>query len=94
MAVAYERHGEGGPRAVSRAVRRLGLNFPVLLAPADGSCPVAGALEVQYFPTLVLLDREGRVVHRETGATGETLMRLDRAIAAAMDESVMTVTRR
>jgi hypothetical protein len=74
--------------------RRLGLNYPILLAPTDQPCPVAGAMGVQYYPTLILLDREGNVVHRETGATGDKLMRLDRAIAAAMDESVMTVTKR
>ncbi|RUL89408.1 redoxin domain-containing protein [Tautonia sociabilis] len=93
VSIAYERNGQGGPRSVSRTARRLGLRFPILLAPADGTCPVASAFEVKYYPTLVLLDREGRVVHRETGATGETLMRLDRAIAAAMAEGVMTVTR-
>ncbi|QDV36742.1 redoxin domain-containing protein [Tautonia plasticadhaerens] len=94
VSIAYERQGEGGPRAVARTSRRLGLNFPILLAPGDGSCPVAGAMEVRYYPTLILLDREGRVVHRETGATGEKLMRLDRAIASAMDTSIMTITRR
>ena len=94
VSIAYERNGEGGPRAVAKTSRRLGLNFPILLAPGDGSCPVAEAMEVQYYPTLILLDREGRVVHRETGATGEKLMRLDRAIASAMDTSIMTITRR
>lgn len=94
VSIAYQRDGEGGPRSLSRINRRLGLNYPVLLAPTDQPCPVAEAMDVQYFPTLVLLDRNGRVVHRETGATNEKLLRLDRAIAAAMDESVMTFTKR
>ena len=94
VSIAYERGGEGGAKSVARTVRRLGLNYPVLLAPSDGSCPLASVMEVQYYPTLVLLDREGRVVHRETGATSEKLMRLDRAIASAMDEGVMTMTKR
>jgi thiol-disulfide isomerase/thioredoxin len=94
VSIASQRNGEGGPRTLSRMSRRLGLNYPILLAPTDQPCPVAGAMGVQYYPTLILLDREGNVVHRETGATGDKLMRLDRAIAAAMDESVMTVTKR
>jgi thiol-disulfide isomerase/thioredoxin len=94
VSIAYQKEGEGGPRTVARTSRRLGLNFPILIAPGDGSCPVAEAMEVQYYPTMILLDREGRVVHRETGATSEKLMRLDRAIASAMDESIMTITRR
>ncbi|MEW4567455.1 redoxin domain-containing protein [Tautonia sp. JC769] len=94
VSIASQRNGEGGPRSLSRLSRRLGLNYPILLAPTDQPCPVAGAMGVQYFPTLILLDRDGNVVHRETGATGDKLMRLDRAIAAAMDESVMTVTKR
>jgi thiol-disulfide isomerase/thioredoxin len=94
VSIAYQRNGEGGPRSLARVARRLGLNYPILLAPTDQPCPVAEAMAVQYYPTLVLLDRQGNVVHRETGATGDKLMRLDRAIAAAMDESVMTVTKR
>jgi thiol-disulfide isomerase/thioredoxin len=94
VSIAYQREGEGGPRTVARTSRRLGLDFPILIAPGDGSCPVAEAMEVRYYPTMILLDREGRVVHRETGATGEKLMRLDRAIASAMDESILTITRR
>lgn len=94
VSIAYQRNGEGGPRSLARVSRRLGLNYPILLAPTDQPCPVAEAMAVQYYPTLVLLDRQGNIIHRETGATGDKLMRLDRAIAAAMDESVMTVTKR
>ncbi|WP_169973308.1 TlpA family protein disulfide reductase [Tautonia rosea] len=94
VSIAYQRNGEGGPKSLARLSRRLGLNYPILLAPTDQPCPVASAMEVQYYPTFILLDRQGNVVHRETGATGDKIMRLDRAIAAAMDESVMTVTKR
>ena len=54
----------------------------MLLSRNDGSCPLQSALHVQAFPTMVLLDREGRVLWRDQGATPATLARLDRFLAA------------
>ncbi len=39
------------------------------------------ALQIQFYPTLVLLDRQGRILWREQGATDTTLARMDRFIA-------------
>ena len=66
---------------VSEAVETLKVNYPVLLSRNDGSCPLQAALHVQAFPTMVLLDREGRVLWRDQGATPATLARLDRFLA-------------
>jgi hypothetical protein len=44
----------------------LGVSFPVALAD-DVSMSGAGPFPVEHVPTLVVLDREGRLVWRETG---------------------------
>jgi hypothetical protein len=56
----------------------------VLVSTKGGSCPVQQALQVQFYPTLVLLDRDGRILAREQGATDTTLIRIDKAIAQAL----------
>jgi thiol-disulfide isomerase/thioredoxin len=68
---------------VAETARRLNINYPVLLSRNDGSCPLQEALHIQAFPTMVLVDREGRVLWRDQGATPATLARLDRILAAA-----------
>ena len=70
--------------AAAKAINELGINYPVLLTNKDGDCPVQKALQVQFYPTLVLLDRDGRLLAREHGATEITLARMDRAITAAL----------
>lgn len=84
VGVAYEQ-GTTPERtaAVEAAARRLGINYTVLLAEADGQpCPLQGALNVQAFPTMVLVDRHGRILWRDQGATKSTLARLARVIAS------------
>jgi thiol-disulfide isomerase/thioredoxin len=70
--------------AAAKASKELGINYPVLLTSKDGECPVQKALQIQFYPTLVLLDRDGRLLAREHGATDITLARMDRAITAAL----------
>jgi thiol-disulfide isomerase/thioredoxin len=84
VGVAYE---QGPPEArvetVRDAAERLGINYPLLIAEQDGRpCPLAEALRVQAYPTMVLLDRHGRVLWRDTGANPATLAKLDRVVAA------------
>jgi peroxiredoxin len=64
--------------------RKLGINYPVLVTSMDGSCPVQKALQVQFYPSMVLIDREGNILQFEQGATDTTLSRIDRAIAKAV----------
>lgn len=68
---------------VAATVKRLKVNYPVLLSRNDGSCPLQEALHVQAFPTMILVDREGRVLWRDQGATSATLARLDRFLDAS-----------
>ena len=79
---------EQGPPAeraktVAQEVRRLGINYPVLLSGMDGPCPLQEALKVQAYPTLILVDRQGRVVWRDQGATPVTLARLERILGSS-----------
>jgi hypothetical protein len=72
--------------AAAAAARKLGINYPVLVTAMDGTCPVQRALQVQFYPSMVLLDREGNILQFEQGATDTTLGRIDRTIAKALRE--------
>ena len=39
---------------------KLGINYPVLLADKDGDTPLQNELGVRYYPTMILLDRQGK----------------------------------
>jgi thiol-disulfide isomerase/thioredoxin len=82
LGIACER--DGSKTSVSRVAataRRLNINYPILLSPNDGSSPLQEILQIQAFPTLLLVDREGRVLWRDQGATRATLARLDRVLS-------------
>lgn len=81
VSVAYEKTPkEGRPEKLAEVVRAMGLNFPVLMTDFSDPCPVREALAIDVFPTMILLDREGRILRRERGATPITLGNIDRAI--------------
>ncbi len=84
VGIAYEQ----GPlderaAAVRRVAERMGVDYTLALAEADGKpCPLAAALNVQQYPTMILLDRQGRILWRDSGASAATLARLDRVLAS------------
>ena len=67
---------------VAAAAEKLGINYSVLVTGMDGNCPVQRDFQIQYYPTMILLDRRGKIVWRAEGATPSNLFRLDRALAA------------
>jgi peroxiredoxin len=88
IGIACEAKGEKHPeRTVARVVRDSGINYPVLLSSKDDPCPVKEAFQVQFYPTMVLIDRSGKILERQQGATEITLSRLDRQIARSLDPS-------
>jgi len=92
VGVATEHDATTAQRAsrVDAMGRSLGVNYPLLLSEADGKpCPLQEALNVQAYPTLILLDRSGRILWRGTGAEGVTLSTLERVIAARTDPAVL-----
>jgi thiol-disulfide isomerase/thioredoxin len=66
---------------VAAAIKDLKINYPVLITTMDGTCPVQEAFQIRFYPTMILLDRQGRILHRVEGATDSTLARMDRFIA-------------
>lgn len=76
---------EARRKVAEAAVRRLGINYPVMVTGMQGSCPVQRALRVQFYPTMIVLDREGNILQFEQGATDATLSRIDRAISARVE---------
>jgi thiol-disulfide isomerase/thioredoxin len=88
IGIACEKAASAADRQASaaRAVQQLGINYPVLLSSRDGSCPLQEALQIQFYPTMVLISRDGQLLAREHGATDVTLPRMDRAIRAALQK--------
>jgi peroxiredoxin len=86
IGIACERGATSQDRQTSaaKAARSLGINYPVLVSSMDGSCPVQKGLQIQFYPTMLLLDRQGRIIERVHGATDVTLARIDRAIATVL----------
>jgi thiol-disulfide isomerase/thioredoxin len=83
IGIACEREEAPAAERVARAAgaaKKLGMNYPVLVTSNDASGPLQKALHVQSYPTLILLDRQGRVLWQDQGATRLTMMRLDRMI--------------
>jgi thiol-disulfide isomerase/thioredoxin len=74
--------------SAAKAIKEMGITYPVLLSTMDGPCPVQQALQIQFYPTMVLIDREGRLLAREQGATETTLQRMDRAVDSAFRHQV------
>ncbi|QEH36847.1 Thiol-disulfide oxidoreductase ResA [Aquisphaera giovannonii] len=73
---------------VIEVARRLKIAYPVLVTTMDGTCPVQEALQVQYLPTMVLLDRQGKVLRREQGANEQALARMDRFILRGLGRQI------
>ena len=75
-------------KKVAMAADRYGVNFPLLLGGKGGSeaCPVRKSLGVQVYPTMILVDHNGRVLWRDTGSTPATMGRLDRVLASHLRE--------
>jgi thiol-disulfide isomerase/thioredoxin len=75
---------------VARSLKELKINYPVLISSMDGTCPVQDALQIQFYPTLVLIDRQGRILWREQGATDVTLARMDRFLLKNLNRASPT----
>lgn len=75
---------------VAKSLKELKINYPVLISSMDGTCPVQDAFQIQFYPTLVLVDRQGRVLWREQGATDVTLARMDRFILRNLNRTSTT----
>ena len=70
---------------VDEVSKKLGINYPILLSTMDGKpCPVQAALQIQAMPTMILVDRRGQVVWRNSGSTPASDSRLDRVLALSL----------
>jgi thiol-disulfide isomerase/thioredoxin len=95
IGIAYEQApAERRASLVSDTGRKLNVNYPLLIGPTETPCPLREALHVQVYPTMVLLDREGRVLWRQEGNTAQVMARLGRKIDIALKEGVSDETTR
>jgi thiol-disulfide isomerase/thioredoxin len=70
--------------SAAKGAQDLGIKYPVLVSSMDGSCPVQKGLQIKFYPTMLLLDRNGRLLGREQGATEITLAHIDHAVDSAL----------
>ena len=86
VSVAYEQVAPADRWAKLKDLsKELGINYPILVAGLQDDDAVRSALQVWFYPTMILLDRDGRIVRREAGATPLTLANIDRAIAEHLE---------
>jgi thiol-disulfide isomerase/thioredoxin len=66
---------------VSRFVKSAALTYPTLVLDeaAEGTNQIIAALSLTSFPTIVLIDREGKIKSYQVGARGEAALRDDLA---------------
>jgi thiol-disulfide isomerase/thioredoxin len=80
VGIAYEQDKQPAARAarVQAVCQRLDVNYPVLVADdVAAACPVKQKFGIHLYPTLVLLDKSGRVLWRSEGAEPQDLRRLE-----------------
>jgi thiol-disulfide isomerase/thioredoxin len=96
VGIAYEQgEPEEWPGRIGAIADRLGVNYTLLVGEADGRpCPLRAAMQVQAFPTLVLVDRGGQVLWRDQGATPANVGRLRRVIDARLNAGLAARTPR
>lgn len=64
--------------------RQLNIEYPVLVSPMEADSPVRDHFNVTRYPTLVLLDRSGRILFEGAGGGPATFAHLRRAIEKAL----------
>src|SRR5262249_37421478 len=81
VGIAYE---EGTPQErcqkVNRLRQRLGINYRLLMGSDRSQCPVKIQFGVVAFPTLVLLDEDGRIIWRSEGLGAGQIEELENII--------------
>jgi thiol-disulfide isomerase/thioredoxin len=65
--------------------QRQGINYKVLLGAGD-DCPVLSKLDVQKFPSLILVDETGHIVWRGEGMTAQNKARLEAELRKRLRE--------
>ena len=63
------------PAATRKFLSEMPLNYPIV--PIDEGSELISKLSVSAFPTVVLIDREGKIASYEVGARGEAALRSD-----------------
>jgi thiol-disulfide isomerase/thioredoxin len=70
--------------AASEARDELRIAYPLVVDPLNERSPLRETLRIKSFPTLVLLDRDGRELAREVGGSAEGFRKIEDAIRRAL----------
>ncbi len=84
LGVAYEKGTlQEKQQALEKALQRLNLTFQYRLlfgGGGPGKCPLAEQLEQHYYPTMILLDENGKILYRAEGIDPQTMYELEATI--------------
>jgi thiol-disulfide isomerase/thioredoxin len=71
-------------RAANDAVSQNGIRYPVIVSPMDENSELRDHFQVSAYPTVVLVDRTGKVYFKGEGGDPQSLRQLDAAIQRAL----------
>jgi thiol-disulfide isomerase/thioredoxin len=92
VGIAYEQGRLSDRVERVREIReQLGVNYPLLVADGGAACPVREQFGVQLYPTLVLVDRTGRVLWRSEGSDPRELERLENLLKTQLADAAKSL---
>jgi len=92
VGIAYEQGRLNDRVERVREIRdQLAINYPLLVADAGTACPVREKFGIQLYPTLVLLDRTGRVLWRSEGSDPRELDRLENLLKTQLADAAKSL---
>ena len=71
-------------KAANDAVSQFGIQYPVVVSPMEEKSEIRDHFGVSAYPTVILLDRSGKVHYKGEGGDPDSMKRLDAAIQKAL----------
>jgi len=74
-------------KAANNAVSQFGIQYPVVVSPMEEKSEIRDHFGVSAYPTVILIDRTGKVYYKGEGGDADSIKRLDAAIQKALSTS-------
>lgn len=74
-------------KSANDAVSQFGIQYPVVVSPMDEKSEIRDHFGVSAYPTVILIDRTGKVYFKGEGGDADSIKRLDAAIQKALSAS-------
>lgn len=74
-------------KSANDAVSQFGIQYPVVVSPMEEKSEIRDHFGVSAYPTIILIDRTGKVYFKGEGGDADSIKRLDAAIQKALSAS-------